>query len=80
MKHIFWTADETWNRRKILAVSTQLKQLQKESLSCLSCTVTAKIFLQFDLSSAVQNICFIYLQLLQELKSMTNKIGGNELI
>ena len=32
MKHIFWTADERSNRRKILAVSTQLKQLRKESL------------------------------------------------
>ena len=30
MKHIFWTADERSNRRKILAVSTQLKQLRKE--------------------------------------------------
>ena len=29
MKHIFWTADESSNRRKILAVSTQLKQLQR---------------------------------------------------
>ena len=28
MKHIFWTADERSNRRKILAVSTQLKQLR----------------------------------------------------
>ena len=32
MKHIFWTADERLNSRKILAVSTQLKQLRKESL------------------------------------------------
>ena len=32
MKHIFWTADERSNRRKILAVTTQLKQLRKESL------------------------------------------------
>ena len=53
------------NRRKILAVTTQLKQLRKESLrlsfrNCLSCVVTARIFLLFDLSSAVQ-ICFIYL-------------------
>ena len=31
MKHIIWTADERSNRRKILAVSTQLKQLRKES-------------------------------------------------
>ena len=29
--------------------------------NCLSCVVTARIFLLFDLSSAVQNICFIYL-------------------
>ena len=63
------------NRRKILAVATQLKQLRKECLkkklflrlsfrNCLSCVVTARIFLLFDLSSAVQNICFIYLHLL----------------
>ena len=32
MKHIFWTSDERSNRRKILAVRTQLKQLRKESL------------------------------------------------
>ena len=32
MEHIFWTADERSNRRKILAVSMQLKQLRKESL------------------------------------------------
>ena len=32
MKHIFWTADERSNRRKILAVTTQLEQLRKESL------------------------------------------------
>ena len=32
--------------------------------NCLSCVVTARIFLLFDLSSAVQNICFIYLHLL----------------
>ena len=32
MKHMFWTADEISNRRNILAVTTQLKQLQKESL------------------------------------------------
>ena len=31
MKHIFWTVDERSNRRKILTVSTQLKQLRKES-------------------------------------------------
>ena len=31
--------------------------------NCLSCVVTARIFLLFDLSSAVQNICFIYLHL-----------------
>ena len=30
--NIFWTADERSNRRKILAVTTQLKQLRKESL------------------------------------------------
>ena len=30
MKHIFWTADERSNRRKILAVTTQLKQLRRE--------------------------------------------------
>ena len=72
------------NRRKILAVTTQLKHLRKESLkknsgelrmkdqieerslqllrnlsscekkACLSCVVTAWIFLLFDLSSAVQ--------------------------
>ena len=28
--------------------------------NCLSCVVTARIFLLFNLSSAVQNICFIY--------------------
>ena len=97
MKHIFWTADERSNRRKILAVTTQLKELRKESLkqfrlernsnpwplrcrcsalpteedlwifftlsfrTCLSCVETARIFLLFDLSSTVQNICFIYL-------------------
>ena len=32
--------------------------------NCLNCVVTARIFLLFDLSSAVQNICFIYLHLL----------------
>ena len=32
LKRIFWTADERSNRRKILAVTTQLKQLRKESL------------------------------------------------
>ena len=32
MKHISWTADKRTNRRKIIAVSTQLKQLPKESL------------------------------------------------
>ena len=32
MKNTFWTADERSNRRKILAVTTQLKQLRKESL------------------------------------------------
>ena len=31
--------------------------------NCLICVVTARIFLLFDLSSAVQNICFIYLHL-----------------
>ena len=31
--------------------------------NCLSCVITARIFLLFDLSSAVQNICFIYLHL-----------------
>ena len=31
--------------------------------NCLSCVVTAMILLLFDLSSAVQNICFIYLHL-----------------
>ena len=31
--------------------------------NCLSCLVTARIFLLFDLSSAFQNICFIYLHL-----------------
>ena len=85
MKHIFWTADERSNRRKILAVNTQLEQLRKESqkknfrlerdsnpwpLRCRcsalptelsSYVLTARIFLLFDLSSAVQNICFIYL-------------------
>ena len=122
-KHIIiWTADERSNRRKILAVTTQLKQLRKESLkkiqaffiylhpfihpsrvyyeltiwpvgliarlvehctgiaevmgsnpvqawiffrlsfrNCLSCVVTARIFLLFDLSSAVQIYVFIYL-------------------
>ena len=40
LKHIFWTADESSNRRKILAVSTQLKQLRR------SCDPL------FDLSSA----------------------------
>ena len=29
--------------------------------NCLSCVLIARIFLLFDLSSAVQNICFIYL-------------------
>ena len=29
--------------------------------NCLSCVLTARIFLPFNLSSAVQNICFIYL-------------------
>ena len=33
--------------------------------NCLSCLVTARIFLLFDLSSAVQKICFIYLPLLR---------------
>ena len=33
MKHIFWTADERSNKRKILTVSTQPKQLRKESLN-----------------------------------------------
>ena len=43
--------------------------LEREKLAsiincnCLSCIVTARIFLLFDLSSAVQNICFIYLHL-----------------
>ena len=116
--------DLSLNRRKILAVTKQLKQLRKESLkkiqawtgfepitsampvqcstnwaikpngswsycefviypwrimgsnpvqawiffrlsfrNYLSCLVTARIFLLFDLSSAVQNICFIYLYL-----------------
>ena len=32
MKHIFLTADERSDRRKILAVKTQLKQLRDESL------------------------------------------------
>ena len=33
MKHNYiWTADERSNIRKILAVTTQLKQLRKESL------------------------------------------------
>ena len=32
MKHIFWTADERSNRKKIVAVTTQLKQLPKVSL------------------------------------------------
>ena len=32
MKHIFWTADEKSNRRKIRTVSRQLKKLRKESL------------------------------------------------
>ena len=62
------------NRRKILAVTTQLKQLRKESLkknffrlsfcNCLSCIVTARIFLLFDLSSAVQiYVSYIYIHL-----------------
>ena len=34
--------------------------------NCLSCKLTASIFLQFDLSSAVQNICFIYLHSINE--------------
>ena len=33
MKHIFWTADETSNRKMILAVTTQLKQLRKVIIS-----------------------------------------------
>ena len=42
-------ADERSNRRS---------QLLR---NCLNCVLTARIFLLFDLSSAVQNICFIYL-------------------
>ena len=32
LKHIFRTADERSNRRKILEITNQLKQLRKESL------------------------------------------------
>ena len=55
LKHIFWTADERSNRRKILAVSAQLKLLRgfesRSSLifffrlsfrNCLSCVLTAR--------------------------------------
>ena len=47
LPYILFSTNGLENSRKILAVSTQLKQLQKESLI-------------FHLSSAVRNICFIY--------------------
>ena len=67
-------SNKSLNSRKILAVSTQLNQLRKESLkkiqpdfffmlsfrNCLSCVLTVTIVLLFNLSSAAQNICFIY--------------------
>ena len=59
MKHIYF-----------FAVTTQLKQLRKESLKKIqawtgfSCVVTARIFLLFDLWSAVQiYVSYIYIHL-----------------
>ena len=65
-----YNAATSSNRRKVLAVTTQLKQLRKESLksrlsfrNCLSCVVTARILLLFDISSAVQiYVSYIYIR------------------
>ena len=43
--------------------------------NCLSCVLAARIFLLFDLLSAVQNACFIYLHSFCQVRNKVNVIA-----